>query len=280
MIMKDLNSSKPRADVIPGLALLLAMGFPLAAAAQESDADQAAKLAKMLANPVASLISVPLQYDYNENFGTDDEGSKSVLNIQPVWPFSLGEKWNLVTRTIIPLADQNGVPPGTDASGTGDILQSFFFSPKEPVGGWILAAGPVLLYPTASDVTLGGEKWGAGPTVLALKQAGPWSVGMLANHVASFAGDEARADLSATLLQPFVAYITRTKTTFGLNTEATYDWENEQWSVPLNLVVSQLLKIGRLPVQFQVGVRYWADAPENGPDGLGYRAAVVFLFPK
>jgi hypothetical protein len=254
----------------------------ISANAQEpvAPADAAAELAKKLANPVAALISVPLQYNYDENYGLYDEGSKSVLNIQPVIPFSLGQEWNLITRTIVPLIDQQDIPAGTDKSGLGDIVQSFFFSPKQPVGGWILAIGPVGLYPSATDELLGGEKWGAGPTVLALRQTGPWTVGFLGNHIWSVAGQDDRADISLSFVQPFVSYITKTKTTFGLNTESTYDWENEQWTVPVNATVSQLLKIGPQIMQFGVGARYWADSPDNGPEGWGGRAQVTFLFPK
>lgn len=248
--------------------------------AHAQQADQSVELAKKLANPVASLISVPLQFNYDDNFGANDDGSKSVLNIQPVIPFSLNAKWNLITRTIVPLASTTNVPPGFSESGLGDIVQSFFFSPKEPVGGWILAAGPVILYPSATDRTLGGEKWGAGPTALALKQQGPWTLGMLVNHIESFAGTSARTDISATFVQPFVAYITKTKTTLGLNTESTYNWETAQWSIPINASVSQLLKVGPQILQVQAGIRYWAESPANGPDGFGFRAAVTFLFPK
>jgi hypothetical protein len=260
--------------------LVLALATAVPAGAQEAGADEAAELAKKLANPVASLISVPLQYNYDEKYGPDDKGSKSVLNIQPVWPFSLGKEWNLITRTIIPLVAQHDIPPGTDKSGIGDILQSFFFSPKEPVNGWILAVGPVILYPTASDDALGGGKWGAGPTVLALKQADGWTYGMLANHVESFAGQGDRAYISSTFVQPFLSYITKTKTTIGLNSESTYDWRNEKWSIPVNLSVSQLLKVGDLPMQVSAGVRYWAESPANGPEGFGFRAGITFLFPK
>jgi hypothetical protein len=248
--------------------------------AQESQSDAAAELAKKLANPVAALISVPLQYNYDENLGADGKGSKSVLNIQPVWPFSIGEDWNLITRTIIPLVEQQDIPIGTDKSGLGDILQSFFFSPRQPVNGWILAVGPVILYPTASDEVLGGEKWGTGPTALALKQTGPWTCGVLANHVESFAGDKDRADISTTFVQPFISYITKTKTTFGLNTESTYDWEDEQWTVPVNATVSQLLKVRSQIIQVGLGARYWAESPDNGPEDFGVRATLTFLFPK
>ena len=262
-------------------ALVCALAFTTAQAQQATQDDQAAELAKKLANPVAALISVPLQYNYDENIGPNGDGSKSVLNVQPVTPFSLNDDWNLIVRTIVPLIDQNDIPvKGQGESGLGDVVQSFFFSPKAPIGGWILAIGPVGLYPTASDEVLGGEQWGVGPTGLALKQRGPWTYGVLANHIESFAGEDDRADISATFVQPFVSYITKTKTTLGLQTESTYDWENEQWSVPVNATVSQLLKIGPQIFQFQIGARYWAEHGDNGPEGWGVRAGVTFLFPK
>jgi hypothetical protein len=264
-------------SIVTGLAV---MAVAMAGVAHAQD-DKAAELAKKLANPVASLISVPLQYNYDENLGPNGDGSKSVLNVQPVVPFSLGEDWNLITRTIVPLIDQQDIPAkGQSESGLGDIVQSFFFSPKQPVGGWILAIGPVGLYPTASDEVLGGEKWGAGPTVLALQQKGPWTYGLLANHLESFAGEEERADISATFVQPFLSYVTKSKTTLGLNTESTYDWENEQWSVPVNATVAQMLKIGSQIIQLQLGARYWAETGDSGPEDWGARAALIFLFPK
>ncbi len=135
-------------------------------------------------------------------------------------------------------------------------------------------------YRSATDTYLGAEKWGAGPTALALKQTGPWTVGMLTNHIESFAGDSDRAEISATFVQPFLSYITKTKTTFTLNSESTYDWESDQWSVPVNAAVAQLLKVGPQILQVQLGARYWAESPDNGPEGWGLRAAVTLLFPK
>jgi len=237
------------------------------------------ELAKKTLNPVADLISVPLQYNQDYGIGPAD-AMKTYLNVQPVIPVGLNQDWNLIIRTIIPLIDMESAGPGLkDTSGMGDITQSFFFSPKLPVDGWIVGAGPVFLYPTASHDDLGNEKWGTGPTFVVLRQEHGFTYGMLANHIWSFAGNSGRQNVSATFLQPFFSYTTKTYTSFTVNTESTYDWENTQWTVPVNFMVSQILKIGSQPISLQLGYRYYADAPENGPD-WGIRVNLVFLFPK
>jgi hypothetical protein len=265
--------------LIHSLPALIAAALAIPALAQD---DQATELAKKLSNPVASLISVPVQYNRDEYGGTNHGATVSRVYLQPVVPFSLNEDWNLITRTIVPLLDQKGFPlAAANKSGLGDIVATQYFSPKSPTaGGWIWGAGPVLLLPTATDDVLGTEKWGIGPTAVALKQTGPWTIGFLGNHIWSVAGDDDRADVSATFLQPFVSYVTKTKTTIGLTTESTYDWESEQWSVPLIVQVAQLFKIGPQVMQFAVAGKYWAEAPDDGPEGWGARAQLTFLFPK
>tara|TARA_B100000700_G_scaffold241549_1_gene268848 strand:- start:4900 stop:5730 length:831 start_codon:yes stop_codon:yes gene_type:complete len=256
----------------------LLIGFAVTMAATASDDME---IAKKLSNPIASLTSVPFQYNYDENIGVTDKGSRSVLNIQPVIPFSLNADWNVISRTILPLVDQQDIPPGTDESGVGDVFQSVFFSPSSPTAaGWIWGAGPALLLPTASDERLGAEQWAAGPTAVALKQQNGWTYGGLMNHVWSFAGDDDRNDVRATFMQPFLAYTTPTLTTMTLNSESTYDWEAEEWSVPVNLMATQLFRIGKQPMSLQLGARYWANAPEAGPDGWGWRLAYTLVFPK
>ncbi len=251
------------------------------AAVPVSAQDEAA-LAKMLSNPIANLISVPFQADYNQNIGPGDEGSVWVTNIQPVIPFTLNEEWNLISRTILPVIDQEDIPiKGMGESGIGDIVQSFFFSPQEKTSsGIIWGVGPVFLLPTASDDALGGEKWGIGPTAVALKQNGPWTYGALTNHIESFAGDDNRSDISMTLLQPFLTYRTKTMTTFVLENQSTYDWENEEWAVPFTFSVQQMVKIGKVPFQIGAGVRYWAVSSDNGAEDWGARLQVTFILPK
>jgi len=243
--------------------------------------DEAANLAKQLSNPVAALISVPFQFNYDGNIGPEDDGERFFLNTQPVIPVSISQDWNMISRTIVPLIYQNDLAPGLgDQFGLGDIVASLFFSPKAPTKGVIWGVGPVALLPTATDDLLGGEKWGAGPTALALMQKGPWTFGALGNHIWSFAGDEDRNEISTTFLQPFVSYTTPTAWTFGLNTESTYDWNGEEWSVPINATVSKLFKVGKQPMSLGGGVRYWADSPDGGPEGFGARIVFTLLFPK
>src|SRR5262245_26871944 len=248
------------------IGLVLAALLPPASARAQQHDD--AELAKKLANPVASLVSVPFQYNYDHKYGRDDEGSIARLNIQPVIPFGLNADWNLITRTIVPLIDQQDLPvKGDDASGLGDVLASQFFSPQKPTSrGWIWGVGPAWLIPTATQDELGGERWAVGPTVVGLRQVGPWTYGVLSNHLWSVAGNDDRADVNATFLQPFLSYITKTHTTLGLNSEATYDWEEDEWSIPLNATLSQMLRLGPQILQVTVGARYWLDTPSPGPE--------------
>jgi len=259
---------------------------------EAADSDQAAELAKKLANPVASLISVPIQSNWDFGFGST-HATRYTANIQPVIPFTLDENWNLITRTIVPvISAESPVRGGADQSGLGDIVQSFWLSPKAPTGGgWIWGAGAALLYPTGTD-GLSAHSWGAGPTALALRQQNGWTYGVLANHLWTYArngghasseagdaSDGSDAEVNATFIQPFVSYTTKTFTTIGLNTESTYDWSHSQWTVPLNLSVSQLVKIGGKPVQFSIGGKYYAEKPAGGPE-WGMRFTVTLLFPK
>ena len=252
------------------------------AAVPTDDAANAQELAKKLSNPVASLISVPFQANFDSGIGPNSRGSKFVLNVQPVIPISISEDWNVISRTIMPVVYQSHVVGIGSQGGVGDFLQSLFFSPKEPTGGVIWGVGPALLLPTATDDRIGSEQWAAGPTAVALKQSKGWTYGLLANQLWSYAGTDDRADVTSTFMQPFVSYTTKALTTFGLNTETSYNWQGTggHWSVPVNFTVAQLIKVGKQPLQLTGGLRYWAESPDNGPSGWGFRFAVTLLFPK
>jgi hypothetical protein len=244
------------------------------ALADESDSDLATKLS----NPVASLISVPLQFNDDCCSGPAD-GKRITLNIQPVIPFQLDDHWNLIVRTILPIVDQEELIVGQgNRAGLGDTTQSFFFSPISKPGDWIWAVGPVFLWPTATDGTIGSGKWGAGPTLVVARQQSGWTYGLLANHIWSYAGSGVGPNLSNTFLQPFVGYTWPDTTGVTLNTETTYDWIGNQWTVPINLTVNHLFRFGGQPVSLSFGGRYYAERPEDGPS-WGLRFGITFLFP-
>lgn len=266
----------------PSVALLVGVamwtcGFAAEALAVADEAE----VAKQLNNPVADLISVPFQFNYDEDIGPTKKGERTYLNIQPVIPITLNDKWNVISRTIVPVIKLDDVPPGNNTDGLGDVLQSFFFSPKAPSDGWIWGVGPALSLRTASNDLLGAEKWSAGPTVVLLRQESGWTVGLLANHLWSYAGNGDATTVDATFMQPFLVYTTHTHTSFGVNTESTYDWEANDWSVPINIFASQVFKIGGQIQSLQIGARYWADTPQDvGPDGWGARLTYTLVFPK
>ena len=242
------------------------------------EAAEADDLAKKLNNPISSLISVPFQSNWDFNIGPTD-GQRYTLNIQPVIPLSISKNWNLIIRTILPVISQNNVfgNSGTQ-SGLGNTTQSFFLSPKASWNGVIWGLGPVGYYPTNTDSLLGPDKWGLGPTLVALVQPGQWTIGILANQIWSVGGSHNDQNISSTFLQPFIVYTTKSHTSFSLNTESTYDWENSQWTVPLNLAVQQVFKIGKQPMALQIGGRYYAAAPSGGAD-WGLRVNFTLLFP-
>ena len=201
------------------------------------------------------------------------------MNVQPVIPIGLDDRFILLTRTIIPYISYNSLAPGTSgAGGLGDTQASIFLSTREATkGGWILGVGPVFLFPTATSRSTGSGKWGAGPTFVVGKQDGGWTYGLLASQTWSFAGTEGRASVNSTFLEPFLMYTTKTYTTFGAFTESSYNWTEGQWSVPIEGMVSQVLMLAKQPFSITLGGRYWAKSPAGGPD-WGLRLALTLIF--
>ena len=264
-----------------GIISCLAIMFCCSPLSTLCAADENADLAQELTNPLADLMTIPVQMNYDQNIGPDDAGERLQTNIQPVIPFHLNESWNLISRTIVPVIHQDDIFPGEGSQfGLGDTSLSLFLSPKRPTANGILwGLGPIFLLPTATDSLLGGEKWGAGPAAVALTMRGPWTMGVLANQVWSFAGDSDRADISNIFLQPFVSHTWPNAWTLSLQSESTYNWKTEKWSVPVNVAVSKLVYFGKLPVSLQAGAGYWLESPETGPEGWRFRFQANFVLP-
>jgi hypothetical protein len=243
---------------------------------EKSDDD----LAKATQNPLASMISLPFQNNTNFGIGPDDD-TQNILNIQPVWPFSLGEDWNFVTRTIIPVISQPGVAPGESrTNGLGDVTFTGWVSPKNS-GKWIWGVGGALVLPTATDDALGNDKWSVGPSVVVLTMPGKWVIGSLVSNVWSVGGSGDQ-DVNFFTWQYFINYNMDNGWYLTSAPIITANWEADSdntWTVPFGGGVGKIFRIGKQPLNAQVSAYYNVEKPESGADWQ-LRLQLQMLFPK
>jgi hypothetical protein len=248
----------------------------------QGDSDE--ELQKKLANPLADLVSVPIQYTGTFNVGPLDK-TQHALNVQPVYPTKLSPAWSLIHRVIVPFLSMPEFTPGQDSTaGMGDIVYEGFFSPAPKPGGMIWGAGPAIQLKTATDDRLGSGKYAAGPAVVALVQPGKWSLGALVTQLWSFAGDDDRPDISQFQLQPLASYRLSPANTIGYLGTITANWKedrsSQRWTVPLGLSYSILTRpIGMGPVNFILGGGYNVIRPDTAGDWFA-RFQMNFVFPK
>ena len=257
--------------------LTLTLAFANVSHGQEkSDED----LAKATQNPLASMISLPFQNNTNFGIGPDDD-TQNILNIQPVLPFSLGENWNLVTRTIVPVVSQPGFAPGESrTNGLGDVTLTGWMSPKTS-GKWIWGVGGALVMPTASDDALGNDKWSVGPSVVVLTMPGKWVIGSLVSNVWSVGGS-GEQDVNFFTWQYFVNYNMDNGWYLTSAPIITANWEENSdntWTVPFGGGVGKIFRIGKQPLNAQVSAYYNVKKPEFGADWQ-LRLQLQMLFPK
>jgi len=263
------------------LTAVLALS-PLLHAAHEARAadDSSTELAKKAQNPIADLISLPFQSNFNFNAGTKEE-TVYVLNVQPVIPFKLTPDLNLITRTIMPIINQPSLFPGMESAfGMGDINPTLFFSPSKP-SPFIWGAGPTFTFPTATDRLLGAGKYSLGPAAVGLMIKGPWVVGALMNQQWSVAG-WGHKDVNAMLIQPFINYNLPDGWYLQSSPILTGNWTaraSDQWTVPVGGGVGKLFKVGPLPINTGLTAYYNADRPKDSSDWQ-LRFQIQFLFPK
>jgi len=261
--------------------VVLGGGVQVAFGQQQPPVQDPQALAKQLANPVSSLVSVPFQLNWDQGVGPGED-ERFTLNFQPVLPFTLNPKTNFIARIILPYLSQPSLGEGVGpASGFSDILFEGFFSPAQPKG-WIWGIGPALSLPVPAEPVLGTGKWSIGPTAVALKQAGHWTYGALVNHLWSFAGDSDRGSVNQTFLQPFISLATPSGVTFALQSESTANWEaesGEEWTIPINFVLTKVVKLGHRPMQVGGGAGYYIESPTGGPEWK-IRTVMTLLFPR
>jgi hypothetical protein len=248
-------------------------------AQDEAPKDDAAELAKKLSNPVANLISAPLQNNTDYGIGPNN-GTRNTTNIQPVIPISISTKVNMIARVVLPVITQyNITAPGAKESGLSDATLTAFFSPKES-GKFTWALGPAFLVPTGTDDYLTTKKFGIGPSALVLQQKGGWTYGALINQIWSVAGSDDRPDVNQMFVQPFLVHNWKTGAGLGLNAEWTQNWETSDATVWINPIVTGVTSLGKQKVSLGVGPRFNVAAPDGSKADMGWRAVLTFVFPE
>jgi hypothetical protein len=243
--------------------------------------EQLFELAKKVANPIADLTTTPLQYNWDGQIGALEEGTSNYLRFEPVVPLHVSPDWNLITRLFMPMIEQaNVTPDGATDYGLSGVNLSVFASPTGPVSqGLSIGLGPVVGFP-ASSSALGSEKWSLGPTAAVVWQPpGPWSVGVLTRQLWSIGGSTSEADVNELYVQPFLTYTTADAWTLGVDSEAFYYWADNEASVPINISLTKLIRLGGAAISIGPGVRYWVESTDSDPHGWGARFTADLIFP-
>jgi hypothetical protein len=239
------------------------------------------ELAGKTQNPISDLISLPFQNNTNFNLGPENK-TQNIMNIQPVWPFSLNESWNLITRTIIPVVSQPGFMGQSRTNGLGDTTFTAWASPKESgKWKWRWGAGAAILIPTATDDALGSDKWGAGPTVVVLTMPGKWVIGSLFSNVWSFAGS-GNQDVNLFTWQYFINYNIAKGWYLTSAPIITANWEassGNEWTIPFGGGVGKIFRIGKQAINTSIQYYYNVETPQFGAD-YQLRIQLQLLFPK
>lgn len=245
------------------------------------DRQEQQELAKKLNNPVASLITIPMEYNKDANIGPNETGEQESIKFTPVIPFELSDNWDLISRTIVSYVDQDIPEYGLDENGWSDIALALYFTPKElGKGGIIWGVGPLLLLDTATEDSLGAGKWGLGPAGVLLKQSGPWSVGALGHYLTDVAGDDDRADVEQIFLQPFLSYNFSPKTSVTLQTEITRNLDTHDTGAFALFQANRTFKLGSQLMQGRIGVRHWYERMDFGPDSTELNLRLTLIFPR
>jgi hypothetical protein len=274
---------RPSRERHPYCLTFLVLVLSLSAWTQQKPAaeDNTGDLQKAVQNPVASLISVPLQNKTNFDNGPLDR-TQNILNIQPVIPVRVSEDWNLITRIIVPLIYQPDLSQrNLGVMGLGDANPTFFLSPAKP-GKLIWGIGPAFILPTSTNSVLGQGKWSGGPSVVLLLQPGHWTIGALVNNVWNFAGESDKPAVNQMLLQYFLNYNLKKGWYITLQPIITANWKaasGNVWTVPFGGGIGRIMKIGFQPVN--LSVQFYGNAVyPSGTSPWSMRMQLAFLYPK
>jgi hypothetical protein len=256
--------------------------FAMASYCSRSHAQDAPELAKLVQNPIAKVISLPLQNNLTFGVGPDHD-PQNVLNIQPVLPLRLNDDWNVIARTIIPVVYEPALAPGGGASGgLGDTSLALYFSPARPYRSVIWGVGPAFSFATATRKELGQQKLSAGVSAVALTIRGPWLAGALVTEVASVSGVAYRKDVNQMLVQPFINYNFPRGWYLTSSPIITANWKaagSQQWTVPIGGGGGRAFRVGKQALNASIQAFGNVARPHEAGNWI-LRAQFQLLFPK
>ena len=238
----------------------------------------ASKAAADAQNPIAHVISVPLQENLLTRTGPYRKTGDTLL-VQPVVPFELDSNWSVVTRTIVPLVHEPRLGPEQGPiDGVGNVEPQFYLTPSHP-GKLIWGAGGQLWLPTASHSELGYNHWGGGPAVVGLTIAGPWVAGALLNNVWAGSGPR-RVDLLT--LNPFVNYNLRSGWYLASTPVVTANWVkkgSDRWTVPVGGGFGRVFPFAGIHMNARLEVFRNVARPDGAP-AAQVQFQLQMLFPQ
>ena len=244
-----------------------------------TETNDSAEIAQKLTNPLAAMISVPIQNWFDFDLGPMKDGFRYTMEAQPVYPKQISKDWNLLSRTTIPVVYQQNVESRTTQTGLSDATESLFLSPVHPPS-IIWGAGPIFLIPTGTNGLLSTRKFAIGPTAVVLRHKGHTNVGLLASQLWSVAGSDSHPSVSETYAQPFVAYTTTKAWTYAMTSYDTFNWTAGRWTAIVNPIrVSKLVKLGRQRLSVGGALRCTVTSPQYQPKGCGLEFTVTPVYP-
>lgn len=245
-----------------------------------------AEVGAKLSNPVSDVWALFTEFDLYFSDGNLNESRSKVggrMIFQPVLPFPLygrgQDGWQFITRPTIPVIFSQPVPKGFDdfdhPGGLGDTQFPMLVSP--PSGNWLLGIGPTWLFPSATREVFGQQQWGAGPAVVIGYHTKDWVGGVFPQYTFGIGGWNNKNTPDASYLSTlyFFAYNLPDAWQIGFNPTISYDHNassGNQWNVPVGLFVAKTVKMGKVPVKFQLGVEYSAVSQ----DAFGQQAQIKF----
>lgn len=264
------------------IVLALSITFGFAQEAKEGDSitkqDQVTDLAAAIQNPVASMVAIPFQYNWDMYSGVN----MGTLNVQPVLPFRLGKSVNLISRTIIPLITKpNPATPDSQVGkmkGIGNISEALLFTPAK-VNKLIWAIGPTLTFGTVTP-GMGSNQFLIAPSLLILYQTNGWSIGALTQNSFNVAGPSNEGDISLFYSQVFITKSFKSRWYISTAPILTANWKAEkgkQWTVPLGLGIGKLSILNKLPINWRIDWYGFVEHPAGAHSQLRFQ--VNFILP-